>query len=588
MGVTDLWKIVSTQIVTKSLEDLRGQTVAVDLSQWIMECENSAWKHTMQKAHIRNLFCRVTSLLKHGIIPIFVLDGETPDLKKRGKGRLAGTPVRTVKECCRLLTCIGLESLQSPGEAEATMAHLNSKDIVDACLTDDSDSFLFGAKIVYTKFSSMERTADNVSVFKSSSIQSSLNLTREKLVALALFVGCDFTDGVKGIGKEKFLKWLKSIDDNEDVLERLRGWKTAPEPSVIGEFLKLKKKSHCGECSHLAGFTGSTKQHLKNGCADCLNNVCSKLCKERSCSCDWHRLKDLTESILLESKLRSAAINQYPDFPDEKVIDIFLRPKVVEKAEKPTWMKPNYNALKNFLTDHLDWTIEEATSKILPLITLWYLRNNDKESLKPSRIVKSRQQYFQSKLEIVWEKIEGIDIESPTTLERFEDIECTFPELVEHFLAAKRGKKNTKRGKKKDVLQRKITDSFKIVKNPHHFCSKGRESLRRSVSLEDIRVIKSPIGEQLTEDVIEEEKDSQSHIKQEKTPFPVKYESDDSLPSLTKFIRRKVDKHRKPKLADKEKPKFIMSSSESNSEDEISEKKSCTQFSLNFSLDSSF
>lgn len=98
MGVTDFWKIVSSQIETKSLEDLRGQTVAVDLSQWIMECENSSWKHSMPKAHIRNLFCRVTSLLKHNIIPLFVLDGETPDLKKRGKGRLTGIASRTVKE----------------------------------------------------------------------------------------------------------------------------------------------------------------------------------------------------------------------------------------------------------------------------------------------------------------------------------------------------------------------------------------------------------------------------------------------------------------------------------------------------------
>ena len=37
---------------------------------------------------------------------------------------------------------------QAPGEAEAELAHLNSIGIIDAILSDDVDSFLFGAKVV--------------------------------------------------------------------------------------------------------------------------------------------------------------------------------------------------------------------------------------------------------------------------------------------------------------------------------------------------------------------------------------------------------------------------------------------------------
>lgn len=38
--------------------------------------------------------------------------------------------------------------LRARGEAEALCAQLNSEGFVDACITSDSDAFLFGAKCV--------------------------------------------------------------------------------------------------------------------------------------------------------------------------------------------------------------------------------------------------------------------------------------------------------------------------------------------------------------------------------------------------------------------------------------------------------
>lgn len=213
--------------------------------------------------------------------------------------------------------------------------------------------------------------------------------------------------------------------------------------------------------------------------------------------------------------------------------------------------------------------------------------------IQSNRIVKSRQQYFQSKLEVVWEKIDGVDIESPTTLERFEDVECAFPELVEEFMKKKRQKKTTKKGKKTEACQKKITDTFKVRKKPH-IGLKSRESLRRSISLEDVRAIKPTIRELSDDDGSEKVKQPETNTKQETTPFPLKYESDDSLPSLSKFIKRKLEKREKSKLIKEDKPKFIMSSSDSESENDSksetskSKNKTYKQSSLNFSLDLSF
>lgn len=41
--------------------------------------------------------------------------------------------------------------MQAPGEAEAELAQLNSRNMVDAILTEDGDAFIFGATDVIRK-----------------------------------------------------------------------------------------------------------------------------------------------------------------------------------------------------------------------------------------------------------------------------------------------------------------------------------------------------------------------------------------------------------------------------------------------------
>lgn len=43
---------------------------------------------------------------------------------------------------------------QAPGEAEAELAYLNRIGVIDAILSDDSDTFLFGASLVVRKCAS--------------------------------------------------------------------------------------------------------------------------------------------------------------------------------------------------------------------------------------------------------------------------------------------------------------------------------------------------------------------------------------------------------------------------------------------------
>ena len=50
--------------------------------------------------------------------------------------------------------------------------------------------------------------------------ESTLNLTREKLIVFALLAGCDYGGGVRDVGKEKAVKLLHSWPSDGDVLQR--------------------------------------------------------------------------------------------------------------------------------------------------------------------------------------------------------------------------------------------------------------------------------------------------------------------------------------------------------------------------------
>ena len=51
-----------------------------------------------------------------------------------------------------MLDYLGLPYVQSCGEAEGTCARLNALGLVDACMTNDGDAFLYGARTVYRNF----------------------------------------------------------------------------------------------------------------------------------------------------------------------------------------------------------------------------------------------------------------------------------------------------------------------------------------------------------------------------------------------------------------------------------------------------
>lgn len=86
-----------------------------------------------------------------------------------------------------------------------------------------------------------------------------LEFGRNKIIAMALLIGSDYSDGVHGVGKSSVLKFFETVPDDE-VLERLRSWRT--NKNLFDEYEKqLSDKNICSSCGH----HGKLQSHTKNG-----------------------------------------------------------------------------------------------------------------------------------------------------------------------------------------------------------------------------------------------------------------------------------------------------------------------------------
>jgi flap endonuclease-1 len=253
--------VVLTPIVaaeTLSLEELRGRPLAVDahgeLYQFLAlirlrdgtPLKDSDGRVT---SHLSGLFYRTTRLIAdYGVSLIFVFDGAPPALKaaelerrrqiraryeeEREEALRAGDLAKAyskatmtsrltremVAEAKELLRLMGMPAVQAPSEAEAQAAHMARTSRAWAAASKDYDALLFGAPRT-VRFLTISGKEFLPSRGESRPIVPELldlgrllegwRITREQLVDLAIIVGTDFSEGVKGIGPKKALRLVQ-------------------------------------------------------------------------------------------------------------------------------------------------------------------------------------------------------------------------------------------------------------------------------------------------------------------------------------------------------------------------------------------
>lgn len=153
---------------------------------------------------------------------------------KRDAEEVTETMINDVQE---LLKRFGIPFITAPMEAEAQCAQLYSMGMVDGIITDDSDCFLFGGSRIYKN---MFNQKQYVECYIAEDIENKVGLSREKLIELALLLGSDYTEGIKGVGPVLAMEILAEFGS----LTQFKNWfdkhtKTTAKPSK--EASKLEK-----------------------------------------------------------------------------------------------------------------------------------------------------------------------------------------------------------------------------------------------------------------------------------------------------------------------------------------------------------
>jgi flap endonuclease-1 len=140
-----------------------------------------------------------------------------------------------VQEARELLGMLGIPVIQAPAEGEAQAAYLARKSLVWAAASKDYDCLLFGTPrlLRFLTISGKEfLPSKGISrpivpeVIDTQALLAHYGLKREQLVDLAILVGTDFNDGVKGIGPKKALKLVQdygSIDQMSEEIQAAAG-----------------------------------------------------------------------------------------------------------------------------------------------------------------------------------------------------------------------------------------------------------------------------------------------------------------------------------------------------------------------------
>lgn len=155
---------------------------------------------------IRTLFYRLVRLLSLTITPIFVFDGPNKPAFKRGKRSRGPGDTVSVAMAKRLFKLFGFAIHDAPGEAEAECALLQQQEVVDAVLSEDVDTIMFGCTRTLRNWSAegsrTAKTPTHVSLYDVAELrQGETGLDREGMVLVALMSGGDYIpEGVPGCG----------------------------------------------------------------------------------------------------------------------------------------------------------------------------------------------------------------------------------------------------------------------------------------------------------------------------------------------------------------------------------------------------
>jgi len=255
------------------------------------------------------------------------------------------------QEVIQLLELFGIPYVLSPSEAEAQCATLEQLGLVDGIVTEDSDTFVFGGKNVYKNIFDSQKY---VEVYKAEDAYREFSLTHESFIALAMLLGGDYTEGVKGVGIVNGMEVLFAYppekhkpDENQD--------KDLENHSVFLALQQFKEWLDGFDTNNLNLSNQQATSSVDDNDNENNNNK-AELQKRR---------KDF------QIKHKTARTRWIPpqNFPSKKVLNAYCNPVVDQSSTKFSWGAPDVENIHKFCKQNVvGWSEEDVDKYLTPVI----------------------------------------------------------------------------------------------------------------------------------------------------------------------------------------------------------------------------
>ena len=254
MGVK-LKDIIEPKEIT--FKDLEGRSVSIDafntLYQFLATIRQRDGRPLTDEngnvtSHLSGILYRNSSMIEKDIKPIYVFDGQAPELKSEtrakrrevreeaekiykdalAKGdtekarkfamRSSKLSPEIIESSKKLLTLMGIPYIEAKGEGEAQAAYLVQKGDAYAVASQDYDCLLFGAKRVVRNLA-ISSNLGKLEYYELDRVLRELKITREELIDMGILIGTDFSEGLKGVGAKTALKLAHKGQLKEKIAE---------------------------------------------------------------------------------------------------------------------------------------------------------------------------------------------------------------------------------------------------------------------------------------------------------------------------------------------------------------------------------
>lgn len=254
--------------------------------------------------------------------------------QKRDADEVSTDMIYDVQE---LLSRFGIPFITSPMEAEAQCAELKLLQLVDGIITDDSDCFLFGGDRIYKNLFNDKHF---VECYQIEDVEYELGLGRDKFIELAILLGSDYTEGVKGVGKVMAME-------------------------ILAEFKNL--------------------ENFKKWWIDYQNGQI-----------------DQSNDTVIRKKIRKTLKNNNffiheGSFPNKLIYEAYLRPEVDHDKTEFKWGYPDLDKLRTFLRYNVGWNKEKVDEVLLPVIKNLNKPQSTIEEFFPVEMIQRQRQLNLSK-----------------------------------------------------------------------------------------------------------------------------------------------------------------------------------------------